>query len=99
MRAYPRSREEILLIRRFGLGLREKALQLQVMQTRPQTYDAPLTTAQNEQSVQVFTLAVSPGAPRGGDDAATPMEINALEDISASKSRLFRRSQQTTPAM
>lgn len=75
-RAYPDNRDDVLLIRKFILGLRRKELRLQAMRTYPETYADALNVAQNEASVQQMVSLTELGAAA---QVSEPMEIGAID--------------------
>ena len=78
-RAYPDSRDETLLIRKFVMGLKSKELRMQAMRNYPDTYANALTIAQNEASVQQLVSVAELGA---AVNQGEPMEIGSLEQKS-----------------
>ena len=74
-KAYPDAADNVLLIRRFTLGLRRKEVRSQVMRGQPLTYTAALEMAQNETSVLQLVRISELGAAAPGVE---PMEIGAL---------------------
>jgi len=75
-KAYPQATDEVILIRRFSLGLRRKEVRTQVMRGQPKTYAEALELAQNETSVlQMVRVSEVGGGPE-------PMEIGALNQDS-----------------
>ena len=73
-RAYPAAADDVLLIRRFIMGLRKKELRMQAMRQYPANYPAALEIAQNESSVQQMVKVTELGAGTGEE----PMEIGAM---------------------
>ena len=78
-RAYPNNPDEVLLIRKFSLGLRKKEVREQVVRQNPQTYGAALEAAQNEASVMRVVSVTETGA------AVEPMEIGMVGAIRRTK--------------
>lgn len=74
-KAYPQAADNVLLIRRFTLGLRRKEVRSQVMRGQPLTYTEALELAQNETSVLQLVRISELGAAAPGVE---PMEIGAL---------------------
>lgn len=70
-KAYPQAMDEVILIRRFALGLRRREVRTQVMRGQPANYAQALEMAQNETSV-LQMVRVSEGG------SGEPMEVNAL---------------------
>lgn len=84
-RAYPNNADEVLLIRKFSLGLRKKEVREQVIRQNPQTYGAALEAAQNEASVMRVVSVTETGA------AVEPMEIGMVGAIRRAKAASMQK--------
>lgn len=81
-KAYPNSADEVILIRRFSIGLRRKEVRTQVMRGQPATYQQALEMAQNETSVIQMVKVSELGTAASGVE---PMEIGALSPEAKAK--------------
>lgn len=77
-RAYPDAGDDVILIRRFIMGLRRRELRMQEMRDYPATYARALEIAQNEASVIQMVKVTELGAAASAEE---PMEIGALDEI------------------
>ena len=85
-KAYPNARDDVILIRRFSIGLRKKDVRSQVMRGNPTTYAQALDIAQNETSVLQMVRVSELGPAALGVE---PMEIGALSPEAKAKLKCF----------
>ena len=81
-KAYPKAADEVILIRRFSIGLRRKEVRTQVMRGQPATYQQALEMAQNETSVIQMVKVSELGNAASGVE---PMDVNALSPEAKAK--------------